>query len=47
MSVSSSVHYVLQGTTLFTLISIALFYCLTGRGERAGDVAWFLEGLFF
>ncbi|KAI7695623.1 V-type proton ATPase 21 kDa proteolipid subunit [Sarcoptes scabiei] len=42
-SVSSSVHYVLQGTTLFILVSIALYYCLTGRGRRAGDIAWLLE----
>ncbi|KAF7489867.1 V-type proton ATPase 21 kDa proteolipid subunit [Sarcoptes scabiei] len=44
-SVSSSVHYVLQGTTLFILVSIALYYCLTGRGRRAGDIAWLLEGI--
>ncbi|KAH7640258.1 V-type proton ATPase 21 kDa proteolipid subunit c'' [Dermatophagoides farinae] len=45
MSVSASVHYVLQATTLFTLVCISLYYCLTGRGRRAGDVAWLLEGV--
>ncbi|KAH9417701.1 V-type proton ATPase 21 kDa proteolipid subunit c''-like [Dermatophagoides pteronyssinus] len=45
MSVSASVHYVLQATTLFTLVCISLYYCLTGRGRRAGDIGWFLEGI--
>ncbi|OTF73722.1 V-type proton ATPase 21 kDa proteolipid subunit-like protein [Euroglyphus maynei] len=45
MSVSASVHYVLQATTLFTLVCISLYYCLTGRGRRAGDIGWLLEGI--
>lgn len=45
MSTLVSSHYVLQSVTLFVLISIALYYCLTGRGRRAGDVGWLLEGL--
>ena len=44
MGLLASSHYVLQSTTLFVLICIALYYCLTGRGQRAGDVGWLLEG---
>src|SRR6218665_1755862 len=44
MSLLATSQYIVQGTTLFIFICIALYYCLTGRGSRAGDVAWVLEG---
>ena len=44
MGLLASSHYVLQSTTVFILICIALYYCLTGRGQRAGDIGWLLEG---
>ena len=46
MSLLAQSQYVVQATTVFIFICIALYYCLTGRGSRAGDVAWLLEGLF-
>ncbi|CAG2180569.1 unnamed protein product [Oppiella nova] len=36
---------VLYTVTLFIVLCIALFYMLTGRGRRAGDIAWLLEGI--
>ncbi|XP_015792348.1 V-type proton ATPase 21 kDa proteolipid subunit [Tetranychus urticae] len=33
------------GTTLFTIICISLYYMLTGRGSRMGDIQWLLEGI--
>jgi len=39
---SQSVVYTI---TLAVLLFIALYYCLTGRGRRAGDIAWLLEGI--
>lgn len=45
MGVLAYSHYVLQGISLFTFISIALYYMLSGRGHRAGDIAWLLEGV--
>lgn len=45
MGYSTATHYTLQSTSLFVFVCIALYYCLTGRGGRAGDVAWALEGI--
>jgi hypothetical protein len=38
-------QYIVYATTLSVLTFIALYYCLTGRGRRAGDIEWLLEGL--
>jgi len=38
-------QYVVYGTTLTTITFISLYYCLTGRGRRAGDFKWLLEGI--
>ncbi len=38
-------QYVVYAITLSVLVFIALYYCLTGRGRRAGDIQWLLEGL--
>ncbi|KAI1309374.1 V-type proton ATPase 21 kDa proteolipid subunit [Halotydeus destructor] len=43
MGLLASYQYVTYGTTLFSVMCIALYYCLTGRGQRAGNVAWLLE----
>lgn len=45
MSILAYSQSVVYSITLFVLIVIALFYCLTGRGRRAGDIAWLLEGI--
>lgn len=37
-------QYIVYSVSLFTVLCIALFYCLSGRGQRAGDIAWLLEG---
>ncbi|RWS28169.1 V-type proton ATPase 21 kDa proteolipid subunit-like protein [Leptotrombidium deliense] len=36
---------VVYGLTLFITICIALYYCLTGRGNRAGNIEWLLTGI--
>jgi len=38
-------QYVSYSVILSTVLLVALFYTLTGRGQRAGDFAWLLEGL--
>lgn len=45
MGVVATYQYVVYSITLFTVICIALFYMLTGRGQRAGDIRWLLEGM--
>lgn len=44
MGVADNVRYVCYSVPTFTVIAVALFYCLSGRGQRAGDIAWLLEG---
>jgi len=43
MGLLATYQYVTYGTTLFAIICISLYYCLTGRGQRAGNFAWLLE----
>jgi V-type H+-transporting ATPase proteolipid subunit len=38
-------QYIVYGLTVSTVLVIALYYMLTGRGQRAGDVRWLLEGI--
>jgi len=45
MGLLASYQYVVYSLTTFTITCIALFYMLTGRGQRAGDIAWLLEGI--
>lgn len=44
MGLVATYQYIVYSVSLFTILVIALFYCLSGRGHRAGDVAWLLEG---
>jgi len=44
-SLLASSQYVVYTTSLAVIIFIALYYMLTGRGRRAGDIAWLLEGI--
>lgn len=37
-------YNVVFGTSLFTIMCFALYYMLTGRGSRMGDIQWLLEG---
>ncbi|XP_054164517.1 V-type proton ATPase 21 kDa proteolipid subunit c''-like [Oppia nitens] len=45
MSLLYSSQAVLASVTLFSLICVGLYYMLTGRGRRFGDIAWLLEGI--
>jgi len=38
-------QYTVYTITLSVVVIIALYYCLTGRGQRAGDFRWLLEGI--
>lgn len=44
MGLIATYQYIVYSVSLFTVLCISLFYCLSGRGRRAGDIAWLLEG---
>lgn len=44
MALLATYQYIVYGTALSTLLVVALYYMLTGRGQRAGNVKWLLEG---
>lgn len=44
MGLVGTYQYIVYSVSLFTVTCIALFYCLSDRGHRAGDIAWLLEG---
>lgn len=44
MGLLAKSHYVIQSITTFIIVVIILYYLLTGKGSRVGDVQWLLEG---
>jgi len=38
-------QYTVYGVLSFSALCVALYYCLTGRGQRAGDFDWLLTGI--
>ncbi|RWS15683.1 V-type proton ATPase 21 kDa proteolipid subunit-like protein [Dinothrombium tinctorium] len=45
MGVLAKCIALVSGIAAFAVTAVALYYCLTGRGNRAGDIAWLLTGI--